>query len=307
MRNIIHFVFSYAFPVFSVFLIFSAPAASEKISSQMTQTIHPKIYEFKVIQNDLEKYHKFLGGRDPLKITDTQHKNFWRHPLELFMFQIAPVIGGCNCKIVYKGFTSRTTHARAITNVRSGRWIAHPIAGFPNDNRLNKDLYHSEPILRPEEFFVGLYTHSKREDILALKEIKKIKKLRFITVGTWKVDRQLIRNMGFKLVTADHWHNLLKMIQANRADIVLQPFSSRKNFAFEAGNPSQTFVPIRNIKISFGQGRIYFVSRKHPEGKKFLTHLNRGLRILRKNGFLRKANENAGVINPKIHNWSVIK
>ena len=114
----------------AVVLIFCAAVRCEMPASALD-----KSYVFPVNEGNLVHYQRFLNGRDPLAIEEFSGSNLNRHVFEMITFQRALHEGGCKCKVEYVPFTADTSHARAIVEVKAGRDISHPVAGFDTDPR----------------------------------------------------------------------------------------------------------------------------------------------------------------------------
>lgn len=265
-----------------------------------------KIYTTHLIKRNYEDYMEMLDGRDPLSIKDIASVAASRMTIEPLILQIAPVLGGCDCTISYLPYEEHTPHARTIEQVRNGFDITHGIAGFTDDSRYTEGIMMSEPILAPEEFYVGFYTHDQREEILGITDVEAIRKLRFAVGRSWEIDNKVLSENALRVVGADSWDNLIFMIVNNRADVVLQPFIAGNDLAFYDIYSDSTFVPIPNFRMLFGQGRHYIVSKRHPDGEEFMAALNRGLKILREDGTLRRAMIYAGVINEQTESFKEV-
>lgn len=266
-----------------------------------------KNYVFPVNEGNLVHYQRFLDGRDPLMIEEFSGSGLNRHVFELITFQRALHEGGCDCTVEYVPFTADTSHARAIVEVKAGREISHPVAGFDNDPRYAEGVYLSVPILDADEFYVGLYTHSERKDVLSLRDKEAIHNLRYTASESWVVDMLVLRSYRFKVIPAFSWQSAIDMIRFKRADIILQPVSPEPDFHFTIDDEGNHFLPIPGVKLNFPAGRRYFISRNHPDGAEFLEVLNRGLRKLEAIGYLQKGQVAAGVIDPRIKDWEVVR
>lgn len=283
----------------AIFLYLSMAFGSQAIADE------GRTYQFLVNKYALSDYQEFIQGRDPLSITDVNGEAISRHTMEMFIFQVAPVLGGCECRIHYGEYNIDTPHARAIVQVKKGLVISHPISGMGGDLRLQDGVYLSTPILDESDFYVGLYTDEKRTDLFAVTDPKRVKNLRFAVVHNWEVDRRLIQDRRLSMVETDDWLSLLKMIVASRADIILQPFSSAPDLSFIDSVLNKKFKPLPGIKMKFGQSRQYFVSKLDPHGESFLSALNDGIQQFKESGLLRMLQVQSGVINPNVENWAL--
>lgn len=281
--------------------------------SQDNKTSSDKVvYEVHLLRNLRNSYENMVEGFDIFDLDSWEDMHLDRHMLEVLIFNVAPILGGCNCEIVMKDYSVETPHARSIEEVREGKEISHPITVFSGDSRVAEGVYLSETILDPEDFFVGLYTHEGREEILSLTDLDLIKDLNFSVGRDWEIDNKVLDEKGLKKTQADHWGSVIFMLISGRADVIMQPFFNSDDLSFteaisEGDMGEQKFLPIPNVKMEFPQGRVYFVSKNDPRGPALLEALNRGILELKsRDDFLRRAHEWAGVINPATNDFRLL-
>lgn len=267
-----------------------------------------KTYIFHLIDQNYDDFQTMIAGNDPFDFDNWHKLDLDRQKLEALIFMVAPVLGGCECEITYEPYLEETPHARSIELVRTGLELSHPISVFSDDSRVQDGVYLSETILDPDKFFVGLYTHSDRAEVLGAKSAKEIAEMRFVAGHDWEIDNKIIDNMGVPHLYADTWNNLLSMLEIGRADVVMQPFQATDDLGFVDSESGEKFMPIPDVKMPFNQGRRYFVSKVHPDGEMFLESLNQGIALLeQKDNILYRAHEWAGVINPETEDYAIVK
>lgn len=66
------------------------------------------------------------------------------------------------------------------------------------------------------------------------------------------------------------------------------------------------FTPIKNVKVVLPDTRYFIVSKTHPEGKKIIAALEKGLKILRHRGVIAKALKQSDFINEATSGWQII-
>ena len=284
--------------------VFGLALVSGSVSEVEAST---KTFTFKIGPRNMAEYETFLGGRNPLEINNFEGEGLLRHVLELVLFQRAMHEAPCECVVEYEARSELHTHIRAIADVRAGRVVAHPVAGFSNDPRYTEGVWLSEPILAKNDFHVGLYTHASRQSILSIEDPEQVRNLKFTVGRSWVVDNKVIDTFGFAKLPADNWVGALKMLRAGRADVIMQPFVATPDFSFTDAESGERFLPIQGIKLLFGAARQYFVSKKHPDGAFFLENLNAGIKKMQTSGLTERANIAAGLLNPRTRNWALIK
>lgn len=241
-----------------------------------------KTKSFSLNSDHVFKLENFLDGRNPLLIDYFDHPDMDRHIMEMFWFMVAPMLGGCNCQIDYIP-SDDSVHARSILQVKNGIEVAHPIAIFKNDPRIQPDtILLSEPIFGGEDFFVGFFTDENRKDVLKTDKIEEIKKLQVGVAENWPVDIAVIKDHQFPMVKKA---NRDSIIVRGRADVTLQPFRPTADFGFDERKVNTYFRPIVGFKAVFNYGRRFFVSSKHPFGPELLAALNRPFMLHYSTGF----------------------
>ncbi len=282
--------------ILSVTFSLSAAHAEEK-----------KVYEVQAIEHLRNSYNSMIEGKDIFDYDSWKEMDLERHTLEMLIFNVAPIVGGCNCEILIKPYAELTPHSRSIAQVQMGELVSHPITIFEGDSRITDDLYTSDPILNADEFFVGLYTHESRAEVLNKTTEEEIRKLNFIAGHDWEIDNKILDHFGLTHIMADDWASVIFMLIDGRADVVMQPFFASEDFGFDEEQGTEHFIPIPGVKMPFPHGRVYFVSKKHPDGAEFITYLNKGIEELRANGdLLRRAHEWAGVINERTNDFEIV-
>lgn len=254
-----------------------------------------RTFSFPLPDNDYQRYLSYTAGRDPLDLDKLPRQGLSRHLMELLVFQNALVLGGCQCRIRFQPYATLTTNARTLVDLREGRLLASPVAGFRTDSRVLGEVHVSDPVLDDDAFKVGIYTHESRADLLAITDPAAVRRLTFVAVESWETDLRVLAEKKLKHVKAVNWMSALKMLEAGRADAILQPFSNRDDMSFDEPALGLRFKPIPGMKMNFGHGRYYFVSRHHPDGAWFIERMNAGLRRLEADGRLKALRVASGV------------
>lgn len=256
-----------------------------------------RVLTFRVQSHDLARYLAYMQGKNPLQTNDILAPGLTRHVAELWLFQLAPVLGGCRCSVRYESYQTDTTHARAIAELVAGRVLADPVAGFREDSRYADQVWFSDPpVLPADEFLVGIYTHRSRDDVLRAANAQSLRALTYAVGSSWEIDQKVLSAKGLKWAQADNWTSALKMIEARRADAILQPFSVLPFGALAPDGYEANFVPVPGFMVRFGHGRYFTVSKRHPDGALFLQHLNAGLQRLKDSGFMSRLWVASGVV-----------
>ncbi len=245
---------------------------------------------------------EYFSDFDPFAFGPVKKDGLDRHLAEQVIFTMAPIIGECNCKINIEPYKASTSFARSIQTVSSGANPSFPIAIFDTKDSLAlKDTLLSDPITKEDEFFVGLYTHEDRSDILSLSDLSEIRELEFVVAENWFADIEVLEKRNFNTNVVGGWASILRSIESSRGDVIMQPFSGTEDMSFTDEITGKRFLPIPGIKLAFSHARRYMVSETHPQGgQKFVDTINAGLKVLREKGVIEDYMTKAGVFDPRI-------
>lgn len=272
----------------------------------LTGHTQERTFTFPLVENNHTAYQAYAKAHDPLNLDRVPAQALNRHLMEILVFQNALVLGGCGCQVRYVPYTTPTTNARTLVDLLEGRLLASPVAGFRSDARMLHGVHVSEPVLDDDAFKVGVYTHASRSDVLAIRDPADVRRLTFVVVESWDVDIRVLNEKGLRFVKAANWLSALRMLEASRADAILQPFSSRDDMSFDEPQLGLRFKPVPGMKLNFGHGRHYFVSRQHPQGAWLIERLNAGLRILKASGQLKTLSVLSGVEDPRVRHFQEV-
>jgi hypothetical protein len=254
-----------------------------------------------VVPTDVYKdYLKFIGNKNPLKLEEFSGEHSRRDVVELVLLQQALSEGGIKDRI---SFIQADSYARIQAQVKSGAVLMAANTLWLTDiEAMKSDVYITEPMIAKGEFEAGFYTIPSNKKALAAKTVDELKSLSIISNKAWTVDWETLSRVGFdKMFNSVTWNSMARMVKEKRGDILLSPFQYSSDFSFESSG--QKFVPIPNLKIGLVGSRHLIVSKKNPQGERVSKGLNKGLKLLRKNGVLKKAYEDSGFFNTRVKDW----
>ncbi|WP_419780899.1 hypothetical protein [Maridesulfovibrio sp.] len=193
-----------------------------------------------------------------------------------------------------------TARGRSVLCSQQLNKEASSVAGYENS------FWVTDPIARFGEFQKGFYCLPKNTDLLAATSAAEINKLGKGIIGQhWGNDFRILRDMGItNMISAPTFNSMVKMIEARRADWIPLEISTSKDFSMNLQGVH--LVPIMGIKFSLLESRHFLVSRKHPRGKEVYKVLQKGIKELRKQGFVRKIMTKAGIFNPRTDSWKIL-
>lgn len=238
----------------------------------------------------INSYNEILArfDGDPLKVTpDLPAGKYDRTAIEMVIVVRALRLGGVDSPI---SFVKTSNSRRAVEEVLCGNAVmtGQQLDTFVlNDKQNIEDLYLSDPVTPAGEFHKLFYCLPENQKVLAARSVKELNRAGRGIVGTvWDNDRQVLNDMGITdLIQAPTFPSLIKMILAGRADWI--PMEASNQPGMERIMEGKRFVPVPGIRFSLIESRHFMVSRNAPDGEKIFTALQKGLRKLSRQGFIR--------------------
>lgn len=251
---------------------------------------------------DLEKnYLAFLNNRAPEQISSFRSPYASRNVVSLVLIQKALRLGGFGD--VEFDFHPVPNSERERAEVKKG----HVVMGSQDywEADFDDTVYRSEPVLMDGTFEKGLYTLPSNAAMLSVRDRESLNKRSVVIVGTWKGDLAVLRALEpNEIHVVYELPTVAKFLGLGRADFTLLEFSSKPDMSVSIFGVS--LVPVPGIKVVLPGNRCWMVSRKHPQGEKVFTALNKGLRILQQDGTINRAFTESGFFHSRVKGWRVI-
>ncbi len=165
-------------------------------------------------------------------------------------------------------------------------------------------MYVSDPILREGEIVKGIYSSKKNKAIFKVTSLKELQAYNAVSSSFWKTDWQTLKLMGITSHSVSKYAFMLRMVDAQRADFLLDDFSNREDLRQVYQNIA--LHPIPNVKIAIKGTRHIVINKHNSNSLKIYNALQKGLKAMRKQGTISQAFQEAGFINAKVKDWQVL-
>lgn len=288
-----------------------ANTAQKQPSSPAQQTI-----EVLVIKGVIADLPAFLQNDSLLTVNDFDRPGVRRDLVDYVLLRQALNIGlklnQHDNVIVKDSLWHGSSYNRLLSNLQFGKYTLYSNTVWredfredPRSNSLFKNaldhLFISSPTLRYGEFEAGLYMNPDNPKMAPFD----LSTMRAVSSKQWRPDWQALSELPLKqLYNEINWENMLKMVQSQRADFMLIPFSREPNLSYNA--LGITLMPVHGVKVAIAGSRGWAISRDHPSGDIAYQAIEKGLQELRKQAVIPRAYIEAGVINTHVANWKVI-
>lgn len=236
-------------------------------------------------------YKNFVDKRDVLAIENFSGKTIRRDVVDMIIAQQALKLGG---------FTNEFSYAPGKVNFRNTKMLQTGDLLISFDSYWKNDalalkvkLYISEPVIRNGEYIAGIYTNPNNQKVLQIKALEDLKELTSISTPLWRTDWQTLQSLPLKeLIKENSWLSMARMVNLQWVDFMLMPFNSTPDQSFTLDKIH--LVPVQNVAIVLKDSRHFVISKVHPQGEAAFIAINKGLKILRKQGTITKAYTEAG-------------
>lgn len=247
----------------------------------------------------LADYEQFIGGRDPVALTDFGGAHSRRDVVEVVLLQQALRRGGWHQTLELVGMP---TTARLLREVEHGNTLCSATSYWRDDVAAG-NVHYSDSVVESGEFEAGLYTLASNERAIAAKNLADVRRLTILSNRSWVVDWRTLEQLGIaNLQHVGQWDVMPRMVAKGRADLLLAPFQPTPDLSLTV--EGIRLVPVPRLKIGLAGTRHFIVSRRHPQGVALLEALNTGLAQLRRKGVVRQAYVQSGFFNPRVVDWA---
>lgn len=236
-------------------------------------------------------YQEFIGNRNVLAIDDFSGKTVRRDVVDMIIAQQALKLGGFNLSFRY---ASGKVNFRNTKMLQNGKLLISFDSYWQQDAQALADkVYISAPVIRNGEYVAGIYTSPNNSKVLAVKSLADLHSLTAVSTPLWRTDWQTLQALPLKeLIKENSWLSMARMVNLQWIDFLLMPFNSTPDQSFTMEKIH--LVPVKNIAILLKDSRHFVISKQHPQGKAAFTAIDKGLSILRKQGAIVKAYQQAG-------------
>jgi ABC-type amino acid transport substrate-binding protein len=286
----------------AILFLFIFPVFSDAASMQKTDET---IITITMQTSQSSKFKKFTEGRDYRDINDFASPLVDSTGILDTMLIIKSLIaGGINPKIE---IIESPNSARSRELVKSGIALVSGNAEWDiYKNEYEKSCYFTDVVIPNGVFEKGFYTTKEKSATLQIHSVKDLRNYSATCNMNWVIDWATLKKVHVKaLYDAPSITAMFTMVAAGRADFTLQNFSSNSDLSIE--DSGVRLYPVRGVKLTLNGTRLFMVNKNAPDGKKVFDALNKGLSILKQNGFIMRALREAGIYNMSVKDWKLLQ
>ncbi|MDG1753022.1 MAG: hypothetical protein P8I03_15395 [Thalassotalea sp.] len=244
------------------------------------------------IRDDVyDDYLKFVDGKDILEIRDFSGKTIRRDVVDMVIAQQALKIGGFEHTFDY---VPGKLNFRNTKLLEEGELLISFDSYWLTDaQRIEDDVYISQPLINNGEYIAGIYTNPKNSAVLAINSLEDLSQFTSVSTPKWATDWKTLQTLPLKeLIREDEWLSQARMVNLGWIDFMLMAFHSTEDQSFTMEKIH--LVPVKNIGIELKDSRHYVISKKHPLGSEAIKAINIGLSVIRKEQRISSAYKQSG-------------
>jgi len=236
-------------------------------------------------------YQNFVNKREILTIKNFSGKAIRRDVVDMIIAQQALKLGG---------FTNKFSYAPGKVNFRNTKLLQNGDLLISFDSYWKSDaqaladkLYISDPVIRNGEYVAGIYTSPYNQKVLQVEKLSDLQHLTSISTPKWRTDWKTLQSLNLKELTKESsWLSMTRMVNLQWVDFMLMPFNSTpdKSFTMEKVH----LIPVQTVAIVLKDSRHFVISKAHLKGQEAFIAINKGLKILRQRGAIKRAYQQAG-------------
>ncbi len=251
-----------------------------------------------ITENLLTKYSHFLKGRSVYDIQQYDGEGARRSVIEVVLLLQALKIGGLENEIEW---VIQPNYARIKRSLANGKIAISASSIWNYDlDELQQYAVSSEAIIAEGEYQAGLFRLASND--LTISTVNDLNTLTAISVSAWVPDWNTLASLPLKkVIDANSWDTMIKLLVAGRGDFILSSFKSSEDMGFTEG--FNHFVPIKGVKVSLLGSRHFVISTQNDLDQQVITALNKGINSLRSNGLINKGFTQAGFYNARVKDW----
>ena len=245
----------------------------------------------------LDNYKRLVAGRAPAGIRDFRGLGSSREVVEVILLLQALDAGGYSQEIRLRTSPGVGETLRALA---SGQAHLSGTTFWKDDlQKFKPRINPSFSLFRDSEYQVGLY--GCRGRVGAASEVD-LASLTLVADRLHTVQWSALQGAGFKsLTSAESWLTRVRMVCLGRVDATVADFPASSSLTIEGGGFGLEAYP--GIKLIIAASRHYAISSAASRSESVALSLNRGLKIVRRKGIVRRAMAHSGFHHPKASDW----
>lgn len=274
-------------------VVVSLPTATYANENQIEMFIRDDVYE---------DYLRFLNGRSPIEVVDFHGEYIRRDVVDMIIVQQALMLGGFKKSFLYRPGKVNFRNTRLL---EQGKLLLSFDSYWLADAQVLEDkLFISAPIIREGEYFAGIYSHPDNVNVAQLSQFKDFSRLTAVSTPRWRTDWQTLSSLPLKELFVEHeWLAQAQMVHRQWADFMMMPLMPSLGNRYKLEEIELIAHP--TVILELNGSRHFVISKLHPDGERAFLAIQKGIEVLRAQGRIKRAYQEAGFI-PNLSNFTII-
>tara|TARA_B100000446_G_scaffold38056_3_gene33424 strand:+ start:29643 stop:30482 length:840 start_codon:yes stop_codon:yes gene_type:complete len=253
-----------------------------------------------VPEDVLQDYKMFVGDAPPASVTDFGGSYARRPVVELVLLLQALTEGGYNKQIILRTTPGYAQTMRTL--VAGGAHLSGVTQWKQELAKFAPRIGSSFALIRSGEYQLGVFAckgQPPKPNIV-------LSSLAVVADERSSVEWSALQWVGFKrLEASDNLPTRVRLVCLGRVDAAIAEFPSSATMGITAAGFSLQAIP--NIKLVIEASRHYPVSSEAMGSQRVALALNRGLKLIRRSGVVKRALLQSGFHHPQARQWKALK
>jgi len=243
--------------------------------------------------------------KSALNITDIDKSRLTPSMVQLIIIKQALLEGGL--PVVFE-FIKVPNEQRAGALLTNGDAV---ISTFIASEKSQPQVtYKSSTVLESGILKKGVYGLPSNEALMKIESMEDLKSLKGILVSSWNSDIETLENFGIKqLELVPKYQTIFTRIAYRNTDYTLLDFPYNKtpdNKPLIRYHNGIKLYPVPNTAIEIEGDRHFFISKKHPDGKRIFQALEKGLKTMKDEGIIEEYFRQINVIRDDSDHFKIL-
>ena len=240
-----------------------------------------------------------------IKVTDLKGQRLTPAVIQILIIKQALHYGGLTIDFE---FVVAPNKKRAAALLTGGKVVISNFIGFLKSQP--EAAHISSPVIESKALLKGIYGLATNTALMKVKSIDDLKLLKGVLVSSWLSDIATLKSHGLtQIELTPNYQTLFTRITYRDTDYTLLDFPYWKNSDNQPLvrhlNENKLYA-VPNVAIAIEGSRHFFISKKHPDGERVYQALEKGLKIMKEQGTIKKYYQQINMFNNGLTGFKVL-
>ncbi|WP_440054056.1 hypothetical protein ACSLBF_14445 [Pseudoalteromonas sp. T1lg65] len=240
----------------------------------------------------LTEYQRFLQGRSVLEVNDFGGAYTRRDVIDMVLAMQALRLGGFTTAI---HFRPGNVSFRESSIIASGKQLLSFDSYWLSELQGQLHFFISDPVVEKGDYIAGIYYSPQNTKVANIRSLEDFSSLTAVSNRKWRADWTVLTKLSLQQLHDEYsWTAQARMVSQGWVDFMLAPLMPSQNNQFKLEDIN--LVAHNRLAVLINDSRHFAISRLHIDGERAFAAMQKGLSIMRLQGKLKLAYQQAGFI-----------